>query len=132
MTSETTSDATKREYIGNVFVDHGSVVVLDPMYADVSEKDQERFLEARTGAKIDCDDDNMPEGTDHIGVWVSTGMGDGRYPVYADLIEVPGAGGWSTPGAAWVRGQCGPRGLFSGASRVWMRQVRLARQAHAW
>ena len=94
MTSETTSDATKREYIGNVFVDHGSVVVLDPMYADVSEKDQERFLEARTGAKIDCDDDNMPEGTDHIGVWVSTGMGDGRYPVYADLIEVPGAGGW--------------------------------------
>jgi hypothetical protein len=63
--------ATKREYIGDVFVDHGSVVVLDPMYADVSEKDQERFQEARTGAKIDCDDDNMPEGTDHIGVWVT-------------------------------------------------------------
>ncbi len=85
---------TKREYIGNVFVDHGSVVVLDPMYADVSEKDEERFLAADSGAKIDCDDDDMPEGTDHIGVWVGTGMGDGRYPVYADLIEVPGAGGW--------------------------------------
>jgi hypothetical protein len=88
--------ATEREHIGHVFVDHGSVVVLDPMYADVSDKDQERFLEAleeRAGVRIDCDED-LPEGIDHIGVWIGTGIGDGRYPVYADLIEVPGAGGW--------------------------------------
>jgi len=82
----------RREFVGHVFVDHGGVVVLDPEYAELSDGDRDRVIDASTGATLDCDDDNLPPGMDHIGVFVSTGLGDGRYPVYADLIELPGAG----------------------------------------
>src|SRR5947199_157365 len=31
----------RREYVGHIFVDHGGLVVLDPMYGDLSDKDRE-------------------------------------------------------------------------------------------
>jgi hypothetical protein len=83
----------KREFVGHVFVDHGGVVVLDPMYADLSDEDRERVIGASVaGARLDCNDDNLPDGLDHIGAYVPTGLGDGHYPIYADVMEVPGGG----------------------------------------
>jgi hypothetical protein len=82
----------KREYVGDAFVDHGGVCVIDQLYAEISPQDNERIMDAEIGAKLDCQDDNLPTGMDHIGVWVHTGLGDGRYPVYADVTTVPGAG----------------------------------------
>jgi hypothetical protein len=84
--------SVKRECVGHVCVDHGGVVVLDPMYAELSDEDTERTCDAEVGVTLDCGDDNMPEGIDHIGVYVSTGFGDGRYPIYADVMTVPGGG----------------------------------------
>jgi hypothetical protein len=62
------------------------------MYADLSDADRGRLIDAGIGARMDCDDDNLPEGIDHAGVFVTTGLGDGRYPVYADVMELPGGG----------------------------------------
>src|SRR5271157_2382525 len=84
--------ALRREFVGHVWVDHGGVAGLDPMYVDLSDGDSERLIETSVGAKLDCDDDNLPEGMDHVGVYVTTGLGDGRYPVCADVTELPGGG----------------------------------------
>ena len=72
-----------------ITIDHGGVVVLDPMHADLSEADRGRVIDAAIGARMDCDDDKLPEGIDHAGVFVTTGLGDGRYPVYADVNGTP-------------------------------------------
>lgn len=82
----------RREFVGHAWVDHGGVVVADPMYADLSDADQERVLGAAVGATLDCDDGDLPNGMDHVAVFVPTGLGDGRYPVYVDLTELPGGG----------------------------------------
>lgn len=84
---------TRREFVGHVFVDHGGVAVLDPMYVELSEADSERVMGASVaGARLDCNDEQLPEGVDHVGAFVPTGLGDGRYPIYADVVEVPGGG----------------------------------------
>lgn len=82
----------RREYVGHVYVDHGGVAVVDPMYVELSEGDSERILGASPGAPLDCAEDNLPKGFDHMGVYVTTGLGDGHYPIYADVVEVPGGG----------------------------------------
>lgn len=82
----------RREYVGRVWVDHGGVAVVDPMYTDITDTDQQGIIGAEVGAPVDCGEDNFPPGFDHIGVYVTTGLGDGHYPVYADVIAVPGAG----------------------------------------
>jgi hypothetical protein len=85
-------DRLRREYIGHVYVDHGGVVVIDPEYVDLSDADRDRMVGAGSGAPMDCDEENLPPGFDHMGVYAPTGLGDGHYPVYADLMDVPGAG----------------------------------------
>jgi hypothetical protein len=85
----------RRELVGQVYVDHGGVVVLDPVYADLSDGDRDALVDpapdAGAGAQLGCGEENLPE-SGHMGVFVSTGLGDGEYPVYAELIDVPGAG----------------------------------------
>ena len=81
----------KRELVGQVFIDLGGLTVLDPLYADLSDQDREAIEDADAGCRLDCDEENLPEGG-HMGVYVTTGLGDGTYPVYADVIEVPSAG----------------------------------------
>jgi hypothetical protein len=76
-----------RQLVGHVPVDHGGVTILDPLYAEIDEDDNERICSSgHQGARLEC-----AEGQD-VGVYVATGLGDGRYPVFADIIEVPGAG----------------------------------------
>jgi hypothetical protein len=83
----------RRELVGHVWVDHGGVAIVDQMYVDISDEDEKRILDGWTGALLDCGDaERLPDGVDNAGVWAATGLGDGRYPVYVDLTEVPGAG----------------------------------------
>jgi hypothetical protein len=85
----------RRELVGQVYVDHGGVVVVDPLYADLSDTDRDALVDpapdAGAGAQLDCGEENLP-GSGHVGVFIPTGLGDGEYPVYAELIDVPGAG----------------------------------------
>jgi hypothetical protein len=90
MTSSESS--LRRELVGHVFVDHGGVVVVDPMYAELSAGDQERIIEASAGAHLDCGEEDLDEISGHVGAFVATGLGDGRYPIYADVVRVRGAG----------------------------------------
>ena len=82
----------RREFVGRVLVDHGGVAIVDQLYVEISEADEQRIGGGGISATLDCDDDNLPDGFDGVGVFVATALGDGRYPVYADLVEVPGAG----------------------------------------
>ncbi len=76
----------RREFVGHVLVDHGGVAVVDPVFVDTSDDDVERFCGAGAGSTLNCG-----EGLD-VGVYVTTGLGDGHYPVYADVQRLPGAG----------------------------------------
>jgi hypothetical protein len=49
-------------------------------------------INAAPGATLTCGDERLPPESDHIGVWVATGLGDGQYPVYADMLDLPGGG----------------------------------------
>jgi hypothetical protein len=101
---------TERRFVGEVIVEHGGVAILDHLYTVISDEDEERILGAGVdGARLDClidfeqgsdpadtdapsDEPERPDWVDHVGVWVPTGLGDGRYPVYADVAQIPGAG----------------------------------------
>jgi len=74
-----------------VYVDHGGIAVVDPLFAVLSDRDREAILDAGPACQLDCDEANLPEGG-HMGVYVATGLGDGTYPVYADTVDVPSAG----------------------------------------
>jgi len=82
---------SRRERVGSVYVDHGGVAIVDPQFVDLSDRDGEAVIGASVGATLDCGED-LPEGIDHVGAFVASGLGDGRYPVYADLVDVPSAG----------------------------------------
>jgi hypothetical protein len=77
-----------RQLVGHCAVDHGGVCVLDPLFAEITEDDNDRICEARPGTQLNCGEERI----EHVGVYVTTGLGDGSYPVYADVIEVPDAG----------------------------------------
>ncbi|HXW58289.1 MAG TPA: hypothetical protein VEJ23_02295 [Solirubrobacteraceae bacterium] len=79
-----------RELAGQVYIDHGGVALVDPLYAELSDADREAILTADPAVRLDCDEENLPEGG--LGLYVATGLGDGSYPVYADVIDVPSAG----------------------------------------
>lgn len=76
----------RRERVGEVGVDHGGVAIVDPEFVGISDLDQEKIMDARVGTDLDC------ETAETVGVFVATGLGDGVYPVYADVVDVPGAG----------------------------------------
>ncbi|MGO8906625.1 MAG: hypothetical protein ACLQMH_13520 [Solirubrobacteraceae bacterium] len=81
----------RRERIGEVFIDHGGVAIVDPEYVELSDQDREAIMGADAGVPLDCDEENLPE-SGHVGAYLTTGLGDGRYPIYADVVDVPGAG----------------------------------------
>ncbi|HZO77793.1 MAG TPA: hypothetical protein VFB39_07090 [Solirubrobacteraceae bacterium] len=76
----------RREFVGNVLVDHGGIALVDPLYVDTTDEDVEGFCEARVGSPLTCHEDEV------VGAYVATGLGDNEYPIYADVVEVPGAG----------------------------------------
>jgi hypothetical protein len=59
--------------VGRVQVDHGRVVVCDPVYAALSERDEEAIASCDDVTLLDFDEagrDGMP---DHLGVAVGSG-----------------------------------------------------------
>jgi hypothetical protein len=81
-----------RKLVGHALVDHGGVCVVDPEYTTITDEDNEAICEAGPeGVGLECGEEGLAE-TDHVGVYVPTGLGDGCFPIYADTIEVPGAG----------------------------------------
>lgn len=76
----------RREFVGHVWIDHGGVALVDPEFVDGSDDDVDRFCGVGAGSTLNCGEDV------DVGVYVATGFGDGHYPVYADVREVPGAG----------------------------------------
>src|SRR6516225_7971438 len=71
---------TKRELVGRVFVDSGAVLLADPMYGELSDRDQSAFI----------DDLGRHGSPDHLGVAVRSGFGDGYYPVFIERAEFEG------------------------------------------
>jgi hypothetical protein len=69
-------------------VSHGGIALVDPEFVAIDDADQERICEAGPeGAPLECD-----EGT-AVGLFVPSGLGDNQgYPVYVDVVDVPGAG----------------------------------------
>src|SRR5262249_48624356 len=77
-----------RELVGHATVDHGGLVVIDPEYVDISVEDGKRIMRAEAGCHLDCEENEFGP----VGAYVTSGLGDGRYPISAGVVEVPGAG----------------------------------------
>src|SRR5262249_30024927 len=76
--------AVTRELVGRVQVDHGRVVVCDPGYVALSERDEEAITSAQDAALLDFDEAGRGGLPDHLGVAVGTGWGDGCCPVFVE------------------------------------------------
>jgi hypothetical protein len=81
-----------RELAGRVFVDHGGIAIVDRQYVTITDSDEDRILDANPTCGLDCGDEPVPPTNEFVGVWSATGVGDGRYPVYVDLIDTPDSG----------------------------------------
>ena len=74
------AEATFRtQKIGTIAVDTGQIVILDPSRVEELDKNPE-------------DSSNLAEQLGEFVVRCSTGLGDGRYPVFADILDVPHVG----------------------------------------
>jgi hypothetical protein len=78
------------ELIGRVAVDHGRIVICDPLFVDASDRDETQLVEGGDVVHLDFDDTDVPGSPDHLGVAVQSGFGDGHYPVYIERAEVEG------------------------------------------
>ncbi len=86
----TNGNATSRELVGHVSVDTGGLVVLDQIHAKLSDEDHQRIMASDVpGTTVDCGDKGLHPRAGQIGAFVHTGIGDGRYPVYAEVADVP-------------------------------------------
>jgi hypothetical protein len=82
---------TKRELVGRVWIDSGTLLVCDPMYGELSERDQRTLIdECADVTHCDFDDTDVPGSPDHLGVAVRSGFGDGYYGVFVERAEVDG------------------------------------------
>src|SRR6516165_6224351 len=82
---------TKRELVGRVFVDSGAVLLADPMYGELSDRDQSAFIDDLADVThLDFDDTGRHGSPDHLGVAVRSGFGDGYYPVFIERAEFEG------------------------------------------
>jgi hypothetical protein len=80
----------RREYAGSVWVDHGRVVVCDPVYVDVSEADEKKLPDGGDCLRLDLGDTERPGRPPHLAVAVASGFGDGYFPVIVEYAEVDG------------------------------------------
>jgi hypothetical protein len=89
--------------IGEVEVDSGRILILDP--CEVSEIDSIDLLEA-----FHCDQDSgqvygqsYPDGQQRkVAVISETGIGDGRYPVFATIVHHPALGKFVSRIEIWL------------------------------
>ena len=86
------------KHVGNISVDAGLCWLGDPCYFIQSLNlpqeitDWVSFVEAIGTSRPTAHAFKHTSGVEGLGVCVSTGVGDGLYPVYANIEEVPGWG----------------------------------------
>lgn len=79
-----------RRLAGRVSADDGVLAIVDRQHAVMSTADEDEM----SGADLagDCGYGTLPAGVEDVGVWSTTGLGFGRYPVYVDVIDTPQTG----------------------------------------
>lgn len=75
-----------RELAGRVYVDHGRVVVCDPQYVGLSDRDAEALVDGGDAVRLDLGE----AAPDHLAVAVASGWGDGWYPCWVEYADVDG------------------------------------------
>lgn len=88
------------EYVGGVGVDAGLVMIGDPCYVSVDDRDPDEHPVHNWGAFCDSLGHDYPIakslnynlGHEGLGVVVSSGIGDGFYPVLVKKAVLPGWG----------------------------------------
>jgi hypothetical protein len=72
-------DSTEWQVLGSVTIDTGTLLLIDPVHGD-----------ADVDTLAECEHAQVPlPGGDFSAVLVSTGMGDGRYPVEGRFVDCP-------------------------------------------
>jgi hypothetical protein len=80
----------ERELVGRVWIDSGTLLVCDPMYGELSERDQREVIEGGDVIHLDFDDTGVPGSPDHLATAVRSGFGDGYYGVFIERAEFEG------------------------------------------
>lgn len=92
------TQTASRKYVGEVWVDSGQIIIVDPCYLDEWEDNEvdfdnkERRDFSYAGAS-NCTLEEQFGQIEHGAVASSSGFGDGCYPVYAELSN---EGEWGT------------------------------------
>jgi hypothetical protein len=87
-TKPSPSDSTQDEweYISNVAVDSGRLLLIDPMFATPTEAELDLALQAE---EIPCAQVPISDVPDHNGFICQSGWGDGIYPVFVRTAPNP-------------------------------------------
>lgn len=75
--------------IGHCGVDSGQIMIVDPCYVIDNKFSEGEYDEC---CEVTCGDDRAGGILRGLAVVSSSGIGDGNYPVYATIEEVPGWG----------------------------------------